>query len=954
MTDPSSAKGPRDIFSIRPFKNSAREYYRKGFEPFPLPAKEKNPPPKGATGHNPKYPINAEKLDEWMDDKKYDKSNVGIKLTEVWVEHRRDEGVEDGYYSVIGIDVDNYVDHEEDGVEKMKLGGEQLLELESQYGKLPDTWISSARADGVSGIRFFLAPMGLQWRGKAADSIDVIQPGHRFAVVWPSWHPKGGQYLFTQPGQAPDGTLPDMVGYRATSTKLNAGGYAVTFQQDPIRIPEATSLPLLPDKWIDFLTRDRTEFVDKPMNMDVSVSDLEIWAKKRMRSAKACKRTVNMIDFWKKAIDDDPSSHDKVLGFHWQFAQMGLMEGHAAVWSAIKELDEYWIKAVVKAGKRGPSTAAAEIFRSKINSWRKARYEWDEIAREGLKEATSHCKCNPIIDRDEAALEISEKDRLVKPPGVIKDVEEYENSDWGRSEMYLDMYTVERVKCIGPQGSEVKWYFWELDAPGKNSRGWVQDNDLAIRLTRGMARIYRMKYEQLLAKWREMKELNPEDARDMLVDRVRPAKVEAERIGNRNTYMAFLNTAQSHEGVRVSDMFFDSEPSLLGFDDGVVVLERTKPWVFRQRKMEDYVTKSVGLPFRSLDELMQANDPGIKLLTSYLEMFIPDPEIAEFVQMVLGYALFGSNPDRKLFFFYGDTGTGKSTIVESFVSALGEYGGTSNMEIFQDENGGRNPELLKTRGKRVVQLPEFGNSQKVSNDVLKRLASEDRTSVRDNYAKSTDIVEFQQTATFIGPTNGIPKIDGVDKAVKFRTVVVPFDQHFNENAENKDKTALMKTIGRAAILAWALEGWNLYVAGGQVAFEEKHRPKVIQRSTDSFLGQMSAIGEFLEDYIEITGNREDRLTTASAYDRYQIWAEREGSVRGQMHKKDRFCKLVSDYVGSTQGPMRVKGQSAPMRGWYGVKMSTRSSALKNSGLTVQNSNGEKVEVGNIPEQKLQE
>jgi len=92
---------------------------------------------------------------------------------------------DDGTTAVIGIDVDHYAD---------KTGGTTLAGWVAQWGPLPDTICSSARDDGVSGIRFYTVPAGLAWHG--GDSIEVIHRGHRYAVAWPSLHPSGAQYTW--------------------------------------------------------------------------------------------------------------------------------------------------------------------------------------------------------------------------------------------------------------------------------------------------------------------------------------------------------------------------------------------------------------------------------------------------------------------------------------------------------------------------------------------------------------------------------------------------------------------------------------------------------------------------------------------------------------------------------------------------------------------------------------
>ena len=148
----------------------------------PLPEGQKNPPPVGWTGRLAGFPSDVQ-ISRWCDDPRYRNPNLGLHLGWTVVVN----GVE---YEVLGIDVDNYTDGD-----KQKRGGNQLAELETQYGTLPPTWVSTARArnddgtdleDWISGIRFYLVPRGLAFRGQAAADIEVIQKNHRFAAVWPS------------------------------------------------------------------------------------------------------------------------------------------------------------------------------------------------------------------------------------------------------------------------------------------------------------------------------------------------------------------------------------------------------------------------------------------------------------------------------------------------------------------------------------------------------------------------------------------------------------------------------------------------------------------------------------------------------------------------------------------------------------------------------------------------
>jgi hypothetical protein len=151
-----------DLGSGQPFKQYALEYFQRGWLPLPLPAGEKSPPPLNFTGHHPSPQL--EDVEGWISSVE-DRANIGLR-------------VPDG---IIGIDVDAYAG---------KQGGAGLAALTEKFGTLPPAWTLSARADGISGIRFYRVPLGKHWPGEIAPDIQIIQYRHRYAVAWPSIHPK--------------------------------------------------------------------------------------------------------------------------------------------------------------------------------------------------------------------------------------------------------------------------------------------------------------------------------------------------------------------------------------------------------------------------------------------------------------------------------------------------------------------------------------------------------------------------------------------------------------------------------------------------------------------------------------------------------------------------------------------------------------------------------------------
>jgi hypothetical protein len=169
----------------------------------------KNPPPLGWTGHaaGNTWPSGADRQ-AWADGPEGGR-NIALRLPA----------------DVIGLDVDAY---------GAKVGGATLAGLVAQYGPLPPTWVTSARDDGVSGIRLYRVPPGLNWPGEAGDNIEVVQVGHRYALVWPSINPDADGAVYRW-------WIEDEFGQRSTAAEiLGSEG----------ELPRVGELPELPTAWV--------------------------------------------------------------------------------------------------------------------------------------------------------------------------------------------------------------------------------------------------------------------------------------------------------------------------------------------------------------------------------------------------------------------------------------------------------------------------------------------------------------------------------------------------------------------------------------------------------------------------------------------------------------------------------------------------------------------------------
>ena len=102
--------------------------------------------------------VTNEILDKWIAEKS--DGNIGIKADYVWVEGEK--------FEIVIIDVDHHPDDPNDP----KDGGTSL-KCCATSGQLPQTWINTARDNGIAGHYFYLAPPDLMWKGKPAKGIDM-------------------------------------------------------------------------------------------------------------------------------------------------------------------------------------------------------------------------------------------------------------------------------------------------------------------------------------------------------------------------------------------------------------------------------------------------------------------------------------------------------------------------------------------------------------------------------------------------------------------------------------------------------------------------------------------------------------------------------------------------------------------------------------------------------------
>lgn len=165
----------------------------------------------------------------------------------------------------------------------------------------------------------------------------------------------------------------------------------------------------------------------------------------------------------------------------------------------------------------------------------------------------------------------------------------------------------------------------------------------------------------------------------------------------------------------------------------------------------------------------------------------------DFMAEMVGYSLWGDNRLQASFFFHGDGGTGKSTMLEMMQKL-------TNSKMTIDLENMRDHDLAELDGKRLVVFNELDKGATIPEAAFKRLVSSDRILARRLYQNP---FTFQPICTLVGAMNHLPRIKDRSAGVFRRIYVIPF----RKKVANPDPYLPQKLESEmAGIFNWAMEG----------------------------------------------------------------------------------------------------------------------------------------------------
>ncbi|AKU45395.1 DNA primase/polymerase [Mycobacterium phage Madruga] len=876
---------------MNPYRDTATKYYNNAwFGPLILPYKMKEKPPSAYTGRMADYP-QKETIKEWINDGQ--RHNICIRLAGVDKEHE-----------IIGIDVDDYWKGD-----KKKDGGEQLQRLVDSLGPLPDTWISSARTDGTSGIRYYRVPRGLAFRGKADKDIEIIQKRHRYAIVWPSIHPDGGTYWWFPPGIAPD-----------------KNGKSVW---DGV-LPDARQLPLLPDSWIEFLSNNRLVMPkDGLIDMDTPVDSIYDWATETFHGdddSQPCTKMREKLDKHIMKIKNSSTFHDLLVNAHWNILNLAF-EGHVGWNEAINELEQVWANAVAERGGttvRDLSTLNGEIFRSRIQALRQIKAKSDDRVELGAKPLDPCCLVTGACGGD-AAVPVSDSDDGTDDPlsdvpqGAMKGVPDYETNDDGNAQHFVDMFSSLETGPAMRYAEGAGWMVWHKGKEGKTGH-WELDPEGDQVVRRMWQKVKKRQSAYADACFGDWQQKIQDFANGQATEAdVKAAKARydkwnrwSEMSGNNRQAENAIKATRSIPGVSISVNSLDRNPFLLGVANGVVELGDEQNIRLRTATPEDLITLNTNQPYE------QPSKFAMEKWQEYLNTFLPDPDLQRVTQIAMGHCLIGGNPEKILIVLKGKTNTGKSTMISAIESAIGDYAKPVTQTIFQNHK--LNPALAYALTKRIIVCSEFDEKDALSASQVKRLTGgSDKISAE--LKGSNTLIEGVPQFVPILATNEVPSISGADKALENRLYVIPF----NVTPQTIDKRSAMviEKVCGVAVLNWLIEGYRMYRQMGELP-----RTNQIKAETADFMSDLDPIAMFAHECIERVDQDGKRgyIKNPDMYLRFNRWWTENEFKHNDKPSQPLFTKRMRA-LGYIQRQATIDGDNG--KWWFGVgfKKTKKSNVL---------------------------
>ncbi|KRB73068.1 hypothetical protein ASE01_20035 [Nocardioides sp. Root190] len=696
---------------------------------------------------------------------------------------------------VLGIDVDQYV---KKGVQKR--GAETLAACEQRWGPLPATWSSTARGTeagpGLSRIMLFRAPpqryatklQGTQPDGTVTGDIEIIQRHHRYTVVAPSPHEVGGAYRWYDPAGRPVDTPPRPEELAELPATWVQGLLEHATEQGPAAADHASGHALL-DQLLDDWRPECAEITD-----------------------------VRLIALEELTRADAGSRHDAMTARVHHLVQIAA-SGHAGFASAVLELRTVWDR-VTEGEDR-----SAEFDQMLLTSARKA-----VTAHGAVQQPNEPCLTGGTVLQiqaptpgDDRPADPTRPELMGVEPDQQWSIRSYIGVEAFDPLAQLDQKLADHV--LARTAPAVRYAY--------DSRTWLMRLNDRWETRRELAPWLVAEVAWLMPLGDPTAEKGSDPHTRAAVRQRLMTNAGAKAVAGK---IDALVAAGTYPGsVALGDL--DADPEVL-WAGGV-------PWSLRFSDTVPVLAEHIdpNTPHMHSCGVTPAVVPT-PMWDAFVAAVWPDPGTRAWALRVLSIAFTGY-ADRALPVLLGETGRGKTQVVDLLMSVLGSYAHAANPKLLTN-TGAHDTIRYSLKGRRLSFIDEAPAENRAGQEHLKQLTGGGEITANQMHK---DPITFRPTHTLVLTANDEPLL--TDPAVRARVRLIPCEGDPEQ-----------VRASRAAIGSVRSSGWRTEAPGVLASMLREAAGWLSDPST----GSMAAAPEHLMYLAEHLGAEQDPVT---------VWLEEE-------------------------------------------------------------------------------
>ncbi len=398
------------------------------------------------------------------------------------------------------------------------------------------------------------------------------------------------------------------------------------------------------------------------------------------------------------------------------------------------------------------------------------------------------------------------------------------------------------------------------------------------------------------------KQITAEAYRESDPDRATQLRKNANRAHSTYGIKAMLIGVQSLLRVNANEL--DPNGNLLNFRNGTLDLDpktlKENDWVpvLRPHSADDLITRVVQGDF----DPEARSEEWEKLLKSS----IPWPNTRKFFARCLGACMVGI-PIKHFLYVQGPSDSGKTTVLEAFFHALGDYARAFEPEVFLHSKGGNtsSPDVALLPGVRMALSAELPPRRMFNSTLIKRVTGGDTQSARALYKMPFNFISVA-FLVFVG--NWMPGIEHHEEALWKRCFILCFKGPVRRKDKNLPRK-LRTTESINAILAYGIHGY-CDLAKREFNFAPTLR---VKKATLDHRADMDTMrGFFEEECIE----EEDAFVPAKGlFARYKDWAK-EANIQWPLNHSQ-FTRELRSRGYENKRKQRIAGKVTSV--WWGLR-----------------------------------